>query len=199
MDAVRVSALRESLAGTGWIESTRAFAGALRHSVTRRSAGGLLLVGTARYEPWHLAAHLEDEAAWSDVPRLAPTLLRHRVPDGAPEHLSHGLRRLAAAGRGATVLVVAPAVAGDGLLERVQDARRGGATVLAVDGGDRELAALAHESLTVATAEEEPFELVQHLVSAAAGEAPPRRSRPGGAGGWAAVVRRLAADPVTRW
>ncbi|MFC8453350.1 hypothetical protein [Kitasatospora sp. NPDC057223] len=199
MDAVRVSALRESLAGTGWIESTRAFAGALRRSVTRRSAGGLLLVGTAGYEPWHLAAHLEDEAAWSDVPRLAPTLLRHRVPEGSPAHLSHGLRRLAAAGRGVTVLVVAPAAAGAGLLERVQDARRGGATVLAVDSGDRELAALADESLTVATPEEEPFELVQHLVSAAAGEAPARRSRPGGAGGWAAVLRRLTADPVTRW
>ncbi|WP_371481940.1 hypothetical protein [Kitasatospora sp. NBC_00315] len=197
MDAVRVSALSESLAGTGWIERTRSFAGALRRSVTRRrTAGGLLLVGTARYEPWHLAAHLEDEAAWSDVPRLAPTLLRHRVPEGAPAHLAQGLRRLAAARRGATVLVVAPAEAGTPLLERLCDARRGGATVLALDTGDRELAGLAHESLTVPGAEDEPFELVQHLVSAAAGAAPARR---GGAAPVARLLRRLTAAPVARW
>lgn len=196
MDAVRVSALRETLAGTGWIESTRAFAGALRHAVTRRTAGGLLLVGTDRYEPWHLAAHLADEAAWSDVPRLAPTLLRHRVPAGAPAHLAHGLHRLAAARRGATVLVVAPAEAGEPLLERVGDARRGGATVLAVDTGDVELAGLAHESLTVPGVGEEPFELVQHLVSAAAGADPPRRGR---LDALLRLSRGLGAAPVSRW
>ncbi|MFC9329166.1 hypothetical protein [Kitasatospora sp. NPDC057015] len=193
MDAVRVSALRESLAGTGWIESTRTFAGALRRSVTRRSAEGLLLVGTAEYEPWHLAAHLEDEAGWSAVPQLAPTLLRHRVPAGAPAHLAHGLPRLAAARRGETLLVVAPGAAGPPLLERVLDARRAGATVLALETGDRELAALAHESLTVEDAPAEPFELVQHLVGAAAGESPR------GGGRLSALARRLAAPPVARW
>lgn len=194
MDAVRVSALRESLAGTGWIESTRAFAGALRHSVTRRSAAGLLLVGDAGYEPWHLAAHLADEAERSGLPRLAPTLLRHEVPPGAPAHLAHGLPGLATAGRGATVLVTAPGAAGAPLLERVLDARRAGATVLAVETGDRELAALAHESLTVEGAAGEPFELVQHLVSAAAGERAPR-----GGSRLAGLVRRLTAPPVARW
>ncbi|MFF2039111.1 hypothetical protein ACFVVX_01685 [Kitasatospora sp. NPDC058170] len=210
MDAVRVSALREHLAGTGWLEAVGGFAGALRHSVTRRGAGGLLLVGTEAYEPWHLAAHLEDEAAWSDVPRLAPTLLRHRVPEQAPEHLAHGLRRLTGAGRGATVLVVAPAAAGEALLERVQDARRSGATVLAVDGGGAgagsggrfgsgggDLAGLAHERLAVGTAEEEPFDLAQHLVSAAAGRRPGRRSaldRLADLAGW------LTAGPaISRW
>ncbi|MFI6843539.1 hypothetical protein OG535_12120 [Kitasatospora sp. NBC_00085] len=199
MDAMRVSALRDRLAGTGWLEAVGGFAGSLRHAVGRRGADGLLLVGTEAYEPWHLAAHLEDEAAWSDVPRLAPTLLRHRVPAGAPAHLAHGLRRLAGAGRGATVLVVAPAAAGEGLLERVQDARRGGATVLALDGtaGPGGLAGLAHERLTVGTAEEEPFDLAQHLVSAAAGEPSARRSA---LGRLADLAGRLTAGPaVNRW
>lgn len=193
MDAVRISALRASLAGTGWLESTREFAGALHHSVTRRTADGLLLVGTERYEPWHLAAHLDDEAALSGVPELAPTLLRHTVPSAAPAHLSHGLSRLADARRGATVLVVAPDAAGEPLLNRVHDARRGGATVLALDTGDRELTGLAHEQLTVPEAEEYSFELVQHLVSSAAGSAPRLRAR------LARLARQLAAPAALRW
>ena len=67
MDAVRVALLREVLAGTEWPTAARRFAGALRSSVTARR-GGLLLVGTETYEPWHLAAHLVDEAAWSGQP-----------------------------------------------------------------------------------------------------------------------------------
>ncbi|MGW6918835.1 hypothetical protein ACWGB8_34185 [Kitasatospora sp. NPDC054939] len=203
MDAVRVSALSQRLAGSGWIEAAGTFAGALRHSVTRRGADGLLLVGTEAYEPWHLAAHLDDEAALAGVPRLAPTLLRHRVPAQAPAHLAHGLARLAAARRGATVLVVAPAAAGTPLLERVHDARRHGATVLALegagpgtDGGD--LAGLAHERLAVGTGEEEPFDLAQHLVSAAAAGARPGRRT--GLARLAALAGRLTAPPaLERW
>ncbi|MFB6891839.1 hypothetical protein ACFCX4_21325 [Kitasatospora sp. NPDC056327] len=203
MDAVRVSALRERLAGTGWPEAVGGFAGELRHAVSRRGAGELLLVGTEAYEPWHLAAHLEDEAAWSDVPRLAPTLLRHRVPARAPAHLAHGLQRLTGAGRGATVLVVAPAAAGVPLLERVHDARRHGATVLAVDGAaaddpgeHADLAGLAHRRLAVGTADEEPFDLAQHLVSAAAGQPAGRR----GLGRLAALAGQLTAGPaISRW
>ncbi|MFE7192501.1 hypothetical protein [Kitasatospora sp. NPDC057541] len=229
MDAVRVSALREQLAGTGWLEAVGGFAGELRRAVSRRGADGLLLVGTEAYEPWHLAAHLQDEAIWSAVPRLAPTLLRHRVPAQAPAHLAHGLRRLTEAGRGATVLVVAPAAAGEVLLERVHDARRHGATVLALDGagpggpagfgtlggfselggpgepggvgepaGLGELAGLAHRRLAVGTAEEEPFDLAQHLVSAAAGQRPARRSV--ALERLAALAGRLTAGPtINRW
>ncbi|MFD8755443.1 hypothetical protein ACFV0O_31385 [Kitasatospora sp. NPDC059577] len=198
MDAVRVSALRERLAGTGWWEAVGGFAGSLRRSVERRGAGGLLLVGTEAYEPWHLAAHLDDEAAWSAVPRLAPTLLRHRPPPGAPAHLAHGLRRLTEAGRGATVLVVAPQTAGAPLLERVRDARRHGATVLALDGAaPGDLGGLAHERLAVGTAAEEPFDLAQHLVSAAAGLPPARRTS---LDRLAALAGRLASAPVlSRW
>ncbi|MFF7459324.1 hypothetical protein [Kitasatospora sp. NPDC008115] len=206
MDAVRVSALRERLAGTGWLEAVGGFAGDLRRAVSRRGAEGLLLVGTEAYEPWHLAAHLHDEAAWSDVPRLAPTLLRHQVPPQAPAHLAHGLRRLTEAGRGATVLVIAPAAADGTLLERVQDARRHGATVLAVDGagpagpaaaGLADLADLAHRRLAVGTAEEEPFDLAQHLVSLAAGQRPARCAA---LQRLAALAGRLTAGPtVSRW
>ncbi|MFJ9947653.1 hypothetical protein [Kitasatospora sp. NPDC091207] len=199
MDAVRVSALRKQLTGTGWLEAVGGFAGSLRRAVSRRGAGDLLLVGTEGYEPWHLAAHLDDEAAWSDVPRLAPTLLRHRVPARAPAHLAHGLRRLTEAGRGTTVLVVAPTAAGAPLLERVHDARHGGATVLALDGPAEPdgLAGLAHERLAVGTAEEEPFDLAQHLVSAAAGQAPGRR---GPLDRLAALAGRLTEGPgLSRW
>ncbi|MBV2153733.1 hypothetical protein [Kitasatospora sp. SUK 42] len=207
MDAMRVSALRDRLAGTGWLEAVGGFAGSLRRSVERRGAGELLLVGTEAYEPWHLAAHLEEEAAWSAVPRLAPTLLRHRPSADAPAHLAHGLRRLAEAGRGATVLVVAPAAAGATLLERVQDARRHGATVLALDGAASaapggggnpgDLGRLAHERLAVGTAAEEPFDLTQHLVSAAAGRPAGRRSA---LDRLAELAGRLtSAPPLSRW
>ncbi|MFJ5232320.1 hypothetical protein ACIQBJ_20800 [Kitasatospora sp. NPDC088391] len=192
MDAVRVSALRQSLAGTGWPERAGEFAGALRGSVTRRSATGLLLVGTPQYEPWHLAAHLSDEAAYGGLPGLAPTLLRHTVPPGAPKHLACGLPRLAEARAGATVLLVAPSPADAPLLERLDDARRAGAVLLALDDGDPELSGLAHERLTVPAPEPEPFELVQHLVSSATATAPPRSRL-------AKLAERLTASPVLRW
>ncbi|MFI1012520.1 hypothetical protein [Streptomyces sp. NPDC020965] len=199
MDAVRVALLREVLAGTEWPATTRRFAGVLRSSVVPQG-GGLLLVGTEEYEPWHLAAHLVDEAAWSGLPELAPTLVRHRVRPGGPAHLGVGLARLAAAGRGETLLLVAPGRPGAGLLERVHDARRAGATVLALDGGHPEVHGLAHEALTVAD-DELDLDTVQHLVSAAAGE----NCLPGARGRWrfqdrlSRLVDQLTSPPPGRW
>ncbi|MFD6243839.1 hypothetical protein [Streptomyces roseolus] len=169
MDAVRVALLREVLAGTEWPAAARRFAGALRASVAPRR-GALLLVGTEEYEPWHLAAHLVDEAAWSGLPELAPTLVRHRARPGDPPHLAVGLGRLEAAGRGTALLVVAPARPEEELLQRVHDARRAGATVLSLDGGDAEVRGLAHEALSVTEEAGLDLDTVQHLVSAAAGE-----------------------------
>ncbi|MER6998288.1 hypothetical protein [Streptomyces sp. NPDC000410] len=169
MDAVRVALLREVLAGTAWPSAARRFAGVLRSCVVPQG-GGLLLVGTAEYEPWHLAAHLVDEAAWSGLPELAPTLVRHQVRAGAPAQLAVGLGRITAAERGETLLLVAPGQPDDGLLERVHDARRSGVTVLSLDGGDPELHGLAHEALTVGATAEVDLDTVQHLVGAAAGE-----------------------------
>ncbi|MDV5145162.1 hypothetical protein R1T08_13280 [Streptomyces sp. SBC-4] len=200
MDAVRVALLREVLAGTEWPRAARRFAGALRSSVVPHR-GGLLLVGTEEYEPWHLAAHLVDEAAWSGLPELAPTLVRHRVRPGDPAHLAVGLGRLEAAGRGATLLMVAPERPDAGLLQRVHDARRAGATVLSLDGGDAEVRGLAHETLTVAEGAEVDLDTVQHLVSAAAGEnsLPSPRGNRRFRDRLSDLADRLTAPPPARW
>ncbi|GAA2756561.1 hypothetical protein GCM10009872_19210 [Actinopolymorpha rutila] len=138
--------LRDLLADTRWWDRTRAFGAALRTST--RSPGGLLLVGPPAAEPWHLTAHLDDEARYAELPELSPTLVRWNPPPNAPRHLSVGLDRLAAARRGESLLVVAE-TAPESLLERVHDVRRAGATIFALDTGRTELAGLAHEILSV--------------------------------------------------
>ena len=195
VDVTRVGLLREVLSGTGWVDRTRGFAHSLRRSTDRGE--GFLLVGTPTQEPWHLAAHLDDEARYAGLPTLSPTLVRWSPPDGAPPHLAVGLDRLEAVRRGETLFIVAPDDPTEGLLERLADARRSGATLLTIDGGDVDLADLAHEQLIVPSrgliAPGEPsglavplalaglgdvdlalpdvsFDTVQHLVSVAAGE-----------------------------
>ncbi|GEC09945.1 hypothetical protein SSP24_76000 [Streptomyces spinoverrucosus] len=200
MDAVRVALLREVLAGTEWLGATRRFAGVLRGSVVSHG-GGLLLVGTREYEPWHLAAHLVDEAAWSGTPELAPTLVRHDARPSDPAHLAVGLGRIEAARRGETLLVVSPEGPCDALLERVHDARRAGATVLALGAAESDLAAMAHDALAVGAESELDLDTVQHLVSAAAGENPLPASR--GRRRFRDRLSRLAdeltAPPPPRW
>jgi hypothetical protein len=169
VDASQVTTLRALLAPTGWLERTRAFAQGLRKAT--RSPGGLLLVGTPDDEPWHLTAHLDEESRLSRIPELAPTLVRWRVPEGAPSHLRVGLERLEAARRGETLFVVSPTSAPVPLLERVDDARRTGATIFALDQGDPELDALAHERLGIRTGfDAVSFGAAQHLISSAVGE-----------------------------
>ena len=200
MDAVRVALLREVLAGTEWPAAARRFAGALRSSVVPHG-GGLLLVGTAAYEPWHLAAHLVDESTWSGQPELVPTLVRHRVEPGDPAHLAVGLGRIEAAGRGETLFLVAPERPGDELLERVHDARRAGATVLSLDDGDPEVRGLAHETLAVTCRDDVDLDTVQHLVSAAAGEnsVPAPRGRHRFRDRLSRLADQLTAPPPARW
>jgi hypothetical protein len=167
VNAEQVAALRILLGPTGWLERASVFAGALRGAA--RTPGGLLLVGTPEEEPWHLAAHLDEESRLAGLPELAPTLVRWAPPPGAPRHLSVGLARLEEARRGESLLVVSPQAAPDPLLERVSDARRSGATILAIDRGDRDLDGLAHEALSIEQAAPLSFDAAQHLVSAAAG------------------------------
>ncbi|MDT0391720.1 hypothetical protein [Streptomyces sp. DSM 41921] len=200
MDAVRVALLREVLAGTEWLGATRRFAGALRGSVVSHG-GGLLLVGTPAYEPWHLAAHLVDEAAWSGTPELAPTLVRHDARPSDPAHLAVGLGRLEAARRGETLLVVSPEGPAAPLLERVSDARRAGATVLALGPDRGELPAVAHEALAVPAGSELDLDTVQHLVSAAAGEnaVPAPRGRRRFRDRVSRLAEHLTAPPPARW
>jgi hypothetical protein len=185
MDAASVQVLRELLATTGWVERSRDFARSLNKSGLTR--GSLLLVGTPQEEPWHLAAHLDDEARFSGRLELSPTLVRWAPPGDAPPHLRVGLDRLETVGRSETLFVVAPEVAPERLLERVADARRIGATILSIDDGDDELGDLAHDRLVVPrlVAPDDPvtglalaglgtatvdMDTVQHLVSVAAGE-----------------------------
>ncbi|MGI5442885.1 hypothetical protein [Streptomyces shenzhenensis] len=199
MDAVRVALLREVLAGTEWLGATRRFGGVLRGSVVAHG-GGLLLVGTPEYEPWHLAAHLVDEAAWSGTPELAPTLVRHDARPTDPAHLAVGPGRIAAARRGETLLVVAPGEPAP-LLERVHDARRAGVTVLALGSGGGELAAMAQETLAVPEDGELDLDTVQHLVSAAAGEnaVPSPRGRRTFRDRLTALTETLTAPPPASW
>ncbi len=193
MDPARVALLRELLSSTAWVDRTRDFARSLQ--VSTRTEQGLLLVGTPDEEPWHMAAHLGDEARLSQLPGLAPTLVRYSPPPGAPAHLAIGLERLERARRGETLLVVAPDAPPASLLERVDDARRIGATVLAMDTGTSELGGLAHDQLVVPTTSlvsptwttissvpdlasltddltspDVSFDVVEHLVTTAAGE-----------------------------
>jgi len=177
MNADQVAALTALLGPSGWMDQTEEFARALR--VSARTPGGLLLVGTPDDEPWHLTAHLDDESRLAGLPGLAPTLVRWSPPPDAPPHLAVGLARLEAAGRGETLLVVSETAAPTPLLERVDDARRTGATVLALDTDDPELDRLAHESLVVSAAPAQvSFDVAQHLVSAAAGQPHGRRLSP---------------------
>lgn len=192
MDADQVATLRALLAGSSWLEQARVFGRALR--TTPKTAGGLLVVGTPAYEPWHVTAHLDDEARLAGIPELTPTLVRWAPPPGAPEHLAVGLARLEAAQRGETLFVVAEDSAPVPLLERVNDARHVGATILALDEGDPELDALAHEALAVP--QSLSFDAGQHLVSAAAGERDGSRAAGAGPRGLRARLARLL-DTVT--
>jgi hypothetical protein len=190
VDADQVAALRALLAPTGWLERTRAFARVLRSSTT--TPGGLLLVGTPDEEPWHLAAHLDEESRFSGIPEIAPTLIRWKPAPDAPPHLRVGLARLEAAQRGEALFVVSPDAAPVPLLERVSDARKAGAVILTMGQGDPELEGLAHEALTVqAAAAPVTFDAAQHLVSAAAGEQAVRGSQPAGLRGLRSRLARL--------
>ena len=166
----QVEALRTLLASSGWLDRTKYFARALRGR--SRTANGLLVVGTPTFEPWHMAAHLDDESRYAGLPELAPTLVRWAPPTDAPAHLRVGIDRIASAGRSETLLVVGSDAAPEALLERVADARKAGASILALDRGDDELDSLAHEYLAVRpVVDPVSFDGAQHLVSMAVGEA----------------------------
>ena len=166
----QVEALRTLLASSGWLDRTRYFARALRGR--SRTPNGLFVVGTPTFEPWHMTAHLDDESRFAGLPELAPTLVRWAPPTDAPAHLQVGIDRIARAGRSETLLVVGSDAAPDALLERVSDARKAGASILALDRGDDELDSLAHEYLTVRpVVDPVSFDGAQHLVSMAVGEA----------------------------
>lgn len=100
--------------------------------------------------------------------------------------------------------MVTPTEPGAPLLERVHDARRAGATVLALDAeaaGGGELHAMAHDGLSVPGDTDLDLDTVQHLVSAAAGEnavAAPRGRR-GFRDRLSRLADHLTAPPPARW
>lgn len=170
----QVDALRALLAPTGWLERTRHFAGALRH--TSRTRGGLLIVGTPADEPWHMTAHLADESRFAGLPELMPTLVRWAPPPGARPHLAVGIDRLEQAGRAETLLVVSAEAAPPALLDRVADARKAGTAIFALDQGDPELDDLASESLAIRPGYDPlSFDAAQHLVSFGVADADQQR------------------------
>jgi hypothetical protein len=179
MDAEQTTFLRELVSGTAWFGECRGFARNLRHAP--RSPGSLLLVGTPEEEPWHLAAHLDTEAGLAGLPQLAPTLVRHQVPAGAPPHLAVPLARLERARKGEAVFIVAPDDPGVPLLERVDDARRRGAAILTLAEDEEtssELLTLSHDALLLPQNGIVPgFDAAQHLLASTAGEGDPRKAR----------------------
>lgn len=182
MDLSQAQLLRDVLEGTGLLEETDEFANALRHST--RTPSGLLIAGTANDEPWHLTAHLDDEARHSGNQLMRPTLLRWNVHPGDPAHLAVGMERLVDTRRGESVLVVAETAAATDLtplLERVADARKRGAAVFALQDSESELSDVASETMTL---DDFPtglltFDNSQHLLSLAVGRAELTEGKPG--------------------
>jgi hypothetical protein len=145
-------------------KEARLFADALggRHD---RSTN-LLVVGVPEFEPWHFAAHLGEQADRCGRVDLVPTLLRWRVPPGAPSHLAITVDALMSASRSQTVLVIDPFGGAPELLERLADAKHQGARIMTVHRDQSELIELSHETLSVDPLRPiRDFEVVQHLVS----------------------------------
>ncbi|HEX4791281.1 MAG TPA: hypothetical protein VH372_22660 [Actinospica sp.] len=176
MDRAEARILRELLdlgGGRTWLAEADVFAAALRAAPRRE--GGLLLVGEQEAEPWHMAAHLSDEARLAGLGRLDPTLVRYAPDPDAPSHLAAGLDRISAAGRSEAVLIVAAHDPDEDVLERVDDARRHGARILTLGQQVPLASGLAHELLAVPDVPDAPsFDGAQHLVSAAAVDLRPR-------------------------
>jgi hypothetical protein len=154
---------------SGWVAAARRFSASLRSA--GHEPGRLLVVGSQDAEPWHLTAHLAQAAAFEGRPELTPQLVRWHVPAGARPHLAVGIDVLHRSARGATVLVATPSDADAGLLERLDDARRGGATLFAMHPGEGPLDELAHLSLALPDPLVLPgdagFETAVHVLGAA--------------------------------
>ena len=177
MDVSNRSAWERLGAGSGWTRRAWELGQQLRPA--SETAGQLFVVGTPVHDAWHVAAHLDDEATFSGLSWLRPTLLRWRPPAGAPPHLRLGMDELRRRGRGRAVLVVAPDPLAEDELELLADARRAGATLMAVTMAEDELAGLVHECAVVdgqgPHAGLEDVGFASHVVTVSAGT--PLRAR----------------------
>jgi len=164
MDHHDVSGFRRFLRALHLDDASAEFAAALGSGSESRDS--LLVVGTPECEPWHFVAHLAEGAQASGRPELVPTWVRWTPPAAARSHLAVTMDRLSTVRRGDTVLVVAPNLAGEQLLDRVDDVRRFGGRVMTLHREDGELAQLSHETLVVPVmAPTRTFDVVQHVVT----------------------------------
>jgi hypothetical protein len=126
----------------------------------------LLVIGTPEFEPWHFVAHLAEEAKRDHRADLIPTLVRWEVPQGAPAHLAVTVSELNQLTRHQTLLIVSSCSHSPQLLERVTDAKKRGARIMAVHRDDADLADISHEMLSVdPLRDDHDFDLTQHLVT----------------------------------
>jgi len=157
-----MSRLRRVLAAGGWFNQ----AWALAEAVWENTApdGGLIIVGSPPYVPCHLAGHLAGQfdritRNRGGVPASIVLSMPHRAPHGCPD--THELpeatwRRVAKAGPGETVLVVAPAGVPTALLRHLAWAREMEATVASVDAGDPGLAEISEHRFLVRVPTQRP-------------------------------------------
>jgi hypothetical protein len=151
----------------GWYDDLRSLGRSVR--TARPESSRLLIVGHPDDEPWHLTAHLDMLATFRGLPELRPSLVRGvEVP----------------AQRSDAILVVSEQRVPDALLERLDDARSLGATVLGLSTDNPELDALAHEAVSLDLDRLDlgfgglvaDFELASHMFGVAA--ATPERRGP---------------------
>jgi hypothetical protein len=164
----------------GWLSRAWDLGQMLRPAAARSDR--LLVLGSKTFEPWHVTAHLDDQARLLGAPELRPTLLRRCPPADVPAHLRHSMDDLRDTGRRHTVLVVTPDELDAEALSRLSDARRRGALLLGVTGDEGELAALTDHlvsvtapAATTAGLEEPAFAVATHLVAVSAGDHGSRR------------------------
>jgi hypothetical protein len=182
MDVTNRTAWTRLRSSSGWTRRAWDLGQQLRPASV--NAGQLFVLGTPGHDAWHVAAHLDDEATFSGVSTLRPTLLRWQPPAAGPAHLRVPVDELRRSGRGRAVLVVAPDALAETELERLADARRAGATLLAVSSAHEhvgDLAGLAHDCAVLDGAPDsahtlEDMGLASHLITVSAGTAAlPRR------------------------
>jgi len=164
MDSLQVAGLRRLLAGTLLEDEVVDFATGL--GAAPQPSGGLLVIGTPTYEPWHFVAHLAEAAAEAHRAELTPTWVRWQPPANGASHLRVGPERLRHIDRHETILVIARDLASERLLDLVADGHKRGALVLALEKCNPDLVELADQVLTVPESEAIPyFDVVQHVVT----------------------------------
>jgi hypothetical protein len=167
VDLTQAENLGGRLRRTSWFGDVRGLAQSVLAS--RQAQGRLLVAGHPDDEPWHLSAHLDLLARYRDLPELAPTLTTGEDLAGVTRH--------------DTVLFVSELAAPSSVLERLWDARKGGAAILGLSTVDEELAKISDDVVCLGAAPLDTggsllfadFELATHMFGVAAASPVRRR------------------------